>query len=219
LNAWRSVRVRGVLQLQNGQRQPVDERDDVQAALFASLDHDELAGGEKVVVLGRVKIDEPRLAGSVAVPRVLHLDIDAVAQQPHETPVLFEQVLALDIENRAHDLVLAFGAEIGIEPRYRVFQAGEKHDIAIVAARRSRPIRGEVGTFERAPAQCLEPGQSGEFHRLLAEAQVGQGAWLLVVHDGDLSRSLVQVAPGPPLGIGLNNKQLILLRFLTRRSF
>src|SRR5665647_873517 len=72
----RRLLVGRVLELDDSERQPVDEDDHIGPLVDLALDHGELVDGEPVVGVDVVEVDEPGLvAGNRAVgPRVLHVD-------------------------------------------------------------------------------------------------------------------------------------------------
>ncbi len=88
----RGVLVGRVLELDDGERQPIDEDDDVRPLVDLALDHGELIDGEPVVGAWVVEVDEPDLvAGDAAVrPRVLH--VDSVDEHAVEAMIVLDEV-------------------------------------------------------------------------------------------------------------------------------
>ena len=81
------VLVGGILEFNDGKRQPVHEHDNIRAAVALALDHGELVDGEPVVSTGRLEIDQLHaVAGNAAIlAAVLHFD--PVAKHGVKAPV------------------------------------------------------------------------------------------------------------------------------------
>ena len=103
------VLVGRVFQLDDAERQPVDEDHDVGAAALLPFDDGELIDRQPVVLLGPVEIDDLRLGAGNRPVRSGVFDIDAVDQHAMQRAVAGEQVRRLDPQQFA----------VGVEDRRR----------------------------------------------------------------------------------------------------
>ena len=161
----RGVLVGRVLQLDDRQRQAVDEEHDVRPAVVLVLDDGELVDGQPVVVVGIVEVDHPRLrAADRAVGRaVLHRH--AVHEQAMHRAVARRQLRAFGPRELAEGVVERLGGQTAVEPRQRVAQPLRQHDLAVVAALRGRLAGRDLRAVPDRPADALEPGEGGLLRR------------------------------------------------------
>ncbi len=80
--------VGGILQLEEPERQAIDEDDDVRPARLLAAGHSELIDDQKVVVLRGVEINELGVVDFLLAGSIGELDFDALHQQPVEGSVL-----------------------------------------------------------------------------------------------------------------------------------
>jgi hypothetical protein len=105
------VFVCGVFEFDDGDGQPVEEEDDVGAAVSVFVDG-ELVYGEPVVVAGLLEVDEPDLVVDGAVALLVG-DGDAIGEESMEAAVVFDEVLAFAADDLAQGFVDGVGGECG----------------------------------------------------------------------------------------------------------
>ena len=150
------VLVGGVLQLDDAQRQAVDEHHHVGPAFALVLDHGELVDHEPVVGVGLVEVEHPHLraADRAAVVAVLHRD--AVHHHAVKGAVARFQGRSFGTGQPAHGVVACLGGQAGVQPRHRVPQDGFQNDVPVAGPQRARPRR-HVRPADDAVAQLPEP--------------------------------------------------------------
>ena len=161
----RRVLVGRVLELDDGQREPVDEDHHVGPARVLPVGHGELVDRQPVVVVGVVEVDHPGLrpGDGAVLAAVLHRD--AVHQQPVNGAVAFQQGRGVGARELAVGVLQCLGRQFWIQLRECLSQAAFEDDVAVV----------RVGTFgggfsdrdvraveDRVP-QCLQPSEGGVF--------------------------------------------------------
>ena len=159
----RDVLVGGVLQLDDAQGQAVEEQDDVGAAGVPVLGDGELVDRQPVVVVRFVEVDDLGLVppdGAVAGP-VLH--VDAVDQHPVEGPVPGLQGHAFRVGQLAEDVFQRCGGQGHVQPGQCVPQVSLQDHLAVVAALRTRCVRGDVRPVRCLPAEGSKPVKGGGF--------------------------------------------------------
>jgi hypothetical protein len=106
-----------ILQLDNGDRQPVQEHGQVRANDLARGSGDAELAHHQQLVRGRfVEIDQPgTTAARLAAAGVAVLDLDAVGEQRMEPAVVLEQRRVRRAREDAHHLLDALVRQIGIE--------------------------------------------------------------------------------------------------------
>ena len=109
------VLVRRVLELDDGERQAVDEQHDVGAALVAALHHGELVDGEPVVVRRLLEVEHLHLRASnrAAVVAVLHCD--SVHRQPVEGAVAGFQGRSFGVRQLAEGVIQRLGGQVRVQ--------------------------------------------------------------------------------------------------------
>ena len=166
------VLVAGVLQLDHGERQAVDEDHDVGPPVGVVLDHRELVDREPVVGVRVVEVDQPRLLaadGSVGAPHLDRHALDEVAMQP---PVLGDQRWRLRVAQLGEDLGAGLGGQGRIEPGDGGAQAVEKQHLAVVLALGRAAVGADVEAVRRGVAKLGEPRERG-----FLDVALGDGAY------------------------------------------
>ena len=159
----RGVLVHGVLQLDDGQRQPVDEQHDVGPALVPALDHGELIDCEPVVPVRFVEVDHANLSAANPAVRVDVLHGDAGDKHAMEVAVSGLQRHTGRAGQSAQGVIECVGGQVGIEPAERGPQAQVQHDLAIVRAFGGRHALGDVRTVSDGPTERCQPVEPDGF--------------------------------------------------------
>jgi hypothetical protein len=107
------VFVCSVFEFDDGDGQPVEEKNDVGAAVCVFVDG-ELIDGEPVVVAGLLEVDQPDLVVDSAVALLVG-DGDAIGEEAVEAAVVFDQVLAFAADDLAQGFVDGVGGNVGVD--------------------------------------------------------------------------------------------------------
>ncbi len=157
------VFVAGVLHLDHGQRQAIEEQHDVGAAIVFVLDHRELVHRQPVVGLDVVEIDQ---TGSVAADAAVlprHLDRHARDQVAVQAAVLLDEGGSLRLPHLAEHLLQRRGGQVRVEAGERLAEpAGQQH-LVVAAPLRRRAFRAHVRPMNHGIAQSGEPCESRVF--------------------------------------------------------
>ena len=153
--------VGGALELEDGERQPVDEDDDIGAAFVAVLPNGELVDGDPVVRVRIVEIHDLRLrvarfAGPVAVCDGDSLDDHAVGGA-----VARLERASLRPEEGPRRGVQRFVGKIGVEFRERVAEGLGKHRVRMAFAPAAGSAHGKFGSGDDPVVQPPEPVERG----------------------------------------------------------
>ena len=160
--------VGGVLELDDGEGEAVDEEEDVRAALGLALDC-ELVDGEPVVVGGVVEVDKAdELAARLAVAH--DLDGDALDEERVEGAVGVDEGGGIGLGRLAERLLAGFRGGGGVEAGDGGLEAAGKDDVAVVGALGGGFAGGDVGAVEDLPADLGEPFEGGFFDDGFGEA-------------------------------------------------
>ena len=130
------------LQLDEHQRQAVDEADQVAAAAVHVAGHPDLRGEEEVVVGRRGPVDHAQ--GLDAVPAVLvgHLHLHAVLQQPVEVAVGVDgDLLGAVLRELLDGLCVGVGRQAGVQRLQRRAQAAGQDDLGFALAPLAAQLR------------------------------------------------------------------------------
>ena len=149
------------LQLDEDQRQAVDEADQIGAPVVVRHAHAldlQLAHGEEAVAAGVAEVDHlrarvPRLAGCVA-----PLDRHAAADEAVELAVVLEQRAGeVDARELLDGLLARRLRQVRVEPRQRRAQVAHQHHLALgrAAQRALRPEGLRVVGVDALPAERL----------------------------------------------------------------
>ena len=122
----------GVLQLDDRERQAVDEEHDVRPAVVLALDDGELVDRQPVVVLRVVEVDDARLRAGDRAVRAAVLDRDAVDEHPVEGAVALDQRRRVGRGQLAEGVVQRLGRQVGVEPGERLAQPPLQDHVAVV---------------------------------------------------------------------------------------
>ena len=104
------------LQFDHPKRQPVDEDHHIRAPIGRALDHRELAGGEEIVGVRVLEIDQAQLIAANGAVLGVELDRDALDHQPVQAAVFFDQRGALGRQHLAQCVAARFGWDGGVQP-------------------------------------------------------------------------------------------------------
>ena len=163
-----------VLELDHGDRQAVEEQDDVGPALLAALDHRELVDRDPVVGGRVLEVDDAGLRpGDRAVgAAVLHRH--AVDEHPVQRPVPLEQRRQRDAGQLAERLLDRLGRQARVQPGERAPEPALEDDVAVpgVGPLGAGRADGDLGAVRDGPAEPVEPGE----RRLLDDGLEGLGA-------------------------------------------
>jgi len=155
------VLVRGVLQLDEDERQTVDEEHHVRTPRVLGLADRELVDREPVVVLGVVEVDHLCLsAGNRAVGAAV-LDGHPVHEQAMEGTVARLKRRSLRPRELAEGVVERLGRQRGVDPSQRLAQAFGEHDLPIIAPFRRQLAGRDVRAVLDGPTEVFDPGEGG----------------------------------------------------------
>ncbi len=159
----RGLGIARVLELDDGQRQPIDEHDHVRPSVGLALDHGELVDRQPVVGLRVVEVEQPGLvAGDRAVgPRVL--DVDTVDEQAMEAAVVLEQARTLGDEDLLERVVERRRRRLRIDALEGGAQTPREDDFGEVVPLGRRLLRLDVRPVGGLVAQLAEPCTHGFF--------------------------------------------------------
>ena len=163
-----------VLQLDDRQRQPVDEQHHVGAALVPVLDDGELVDRQPVVVGRVVEVDDTRLVAAHRAVGVAVFHRHAVHGHAMEGAVAGFQRGSLRVGQLAEGVVQGIGRKIGVEAGEGIAETLGQYDIAVIGALSVRRAGRDVRAVGHTPAEVVQPSQG----RLLdiAFGEGGHGA-------------------------------------------
>ena len=160
---------RRVLELNQPERQPVDEQHHVRAPLVLVLDHGDLVRRKPVVALRVVEIDDAHLrAPDVAVVRaVLHRH--AVHDHAVEGAVAGLDRRPFRLHELAVGVVQRICRQVRVQPFQRPAQARFQHDSAVVGPLGPWRLGSDVGAVGDAPAGACKPVEGRVLHVAFCE--------------------------------------------------
>ena len=139
------VLIGGVLELDDRERQTVDEQHDVGPARVLALGHRELVDREPVVVVWGVEVDDLRLRTSDRAVGSAVLDGDTINEHPVNGAVELDQRRRIGARQLAVGILDGVGRQVGVEANERVAQTalrGRRHGrLGRIARRRSPQAR------------------------------------------------------------------------------
>ena len=172
------VRVGRVLQLDQHQRQAVDEQDDVGPARVVRAGDAELVDRQPLVARRRGPIDElDEIAPRFAVALVLHRH--AGDQQPMELPVRRQQHRRAQVHHLLYRVVTRRLRHVGVQRGHGPAQPIQQQRLAVVAALGRAAIRRQLRPIPVLPAHVGQPAQG-----LLFELVFGHGVLASPVGSG-----------------------------------
>ena len=175
----RGILVDGVLQLHDGQRQPVDEQHDIEPALVSVLDHGELVDREPVVRVRFVEVQHANLSAANPAVRVDVLHGDAGDDHPMEVAVPGLQRHTGRAGQSAQGVIECVGGQVGIETGECGPQALAQHDRTVVGAFIGWRARRDIRAVGHGPAERCEPVERKRFDRRLRQRRIAHaGAFL-----------------------------------------
>ena len=151
------VLIRRILQLDDAQRQAVDENHHVGPPVVLAFDHGELVHHEPVVVVRVGKINQPddlRADAAIFPPA---LDGDAVHEQPVKGAVLRDEIRPSGDGDFAIGFVQGFRRQLGIQLPQRGAQPIRQERFAKTGALRLRLAGGDVLSIQHRIIQLPEP--------------------------------------------------------------
>ena len=193
----RGVLVDGVLQLGDGQRQPVDEQHDVGPALVSVLDHGELVDREPVVRVRFVEVQHANLRAANPAVRVDVLHGDAGDDHPMEVAVPGLQRRPGRAGQPAQGVVECVGGQVGIEMADCGPQALAQHDLAVFRAFSGRHARGDVRPVSDGPTERFEPVERSGFDCRLRQRNLAHAVHSFSFLHSTRSQSLRPVRARP----------------------
>jgi len=166
--------VGGILQLDDRQRQAVDEQHDIRAAHGARLGAQihagdrELVDGQPVVVVRIVEVHQPDLVVlELAVSAVGH--VDALGQQAVEGVVVDQRICTLDAGELPQRLVESVGGQGRVDALQRRAQpAGQQH-LVVAGPLGGRLARCDIRAEADVVAQVAQPVERGLFDGVFVE--------------------------------------------------
>ena len=164
------VFVAGVLQLDHGQGQAVDEQHHIGPAVVLSLDHRELVHRQPVVGIGVGEIDQPgRIAADIAVLPG-NLDGHALNQIAVQAAVLLDEREGLRLPHLAQHVLQRRGGQVRVEACERLAEPTGQQHLIVAAALRRRTFRTDVRSVRHGIAKPGEPFESGVLHLAFGES-------------------------------------------------
>ena len=163
------VRVAGVLQLQQGDRQPVEEDDDVGPTVLAGLHDGELVHDEPVVARRLLPVDQPHQRGADLAGSRTVLDRHAAGEQLVHTLVLRQGVLRLRTQQPSDGLLDHARGQVGVDAKIGVAQASGQDDLVVRRALLGCAPGREHGAGQGGVAQRAEPVESGLLNDALGD--------------------------------------------------
>ena len=157
------VFVAGVFQLDDGERQSIDEDHNVRAAVGFLLDDGELVHRQPVVGVGIVEIDQPDLLpadGPVLAPHFDRRALDHVAMQ---AAVFGDQQGRFGPQDLGQNFFACFRQKFWIQLVDRLAQTLGQNDVAIAGAFRMSPIGADLKAIGDGISKFLQPGERGFF--------------------------------------------------------
>jgi hypothetical protein len=149
----------GVLQLDHGDRQPVDEAHQIGPPRLLAALHGELVHHQKAVGLRLLEVDQAHTVAALLAARLLHLDRQPVEQRLVKAPVGLHQRRLLQRAHAVQHLVEQRLRQARVQTQQRLAQAADKQHLAVVAALGRVAIGRDVRAVPVFPAGVLEPGQ------------------------------------------------------------
>lgn len=147
------VFVCGVFEFDDGDGQPVEEKNDVRTAVGVFVDG-ELVYGEPVVVARLLEVDEPDLVVDGAISFLIG-NGDAIGEEPVEAAVVFDQVLAFAADGLAQGFVEGVGGDMGIDAGKGTAETVGEDDFAVAVALCRWFVGGDGGSVEDGVAEFL----------------------------------------------------------------
>ena len=169
-----------MLQLDDAQRQPVDEQHDVRPAFVLVLDDRELVHREPVVGLRFVEVEDADLVATNPAVRVDVLHRHAGHDQPMEVAVAGLQRRPGRACQSAQHVVECVGGKVGIELGECGPQAPVQHDLAVIGAFRVRRVGRDVRAVGDLPTDPFKPSEGGVFNCGFRQERIA--------HEVDFSR-------------------------------
>ena len=159
------VLVGGVLQLDDGERQAVDEQHDVGPPFVLVLDHRELVDREPVVARRVVEVEHANLSAADPPLRVDVLHRHPGDEHPMEVAVPGLQRRPGRSGQSAQGVFDRSVGQVRIEPGEGGSQPGRQHHLAVIGAFRGRRVRRDVRTVEDRPVERRQPVHGDGLHR------------------------------------------------------
>ncbi len=161
----RCVLVGRVLELDDGQRESIEEQHHVGPARVLPIGHGELVDGQPVVVVGVVEVDHPGLRPSDGAVLAAILHRDAVHQQALYGAVALQQGRRIGARKLTVGVLQCLGRQFWIQLRESLSDAAFEDDVAIV---RGGTLGGgfsgrNVWAVQDRVVQRLPPGEGGVF--------------------------------------------------------
>ncbi len=131
----------GGFELNNGQRQPVDEQHNVWSSLHLSGNYRKLLHCQPVVVARLLKVDQAHAACCEHAVITIIFNLRAIDQQAMDSAVLFQQVRQFRLRQAAYGVCLCFGRQRWVQARHRITQPAFQHDFIIGITLRLTAVR------------------------------------------------------------------------------
>ena len=153
-----------VLQLDDHQRQAVDEQHHVGAALVLVLHDGKLVDRHPVVVGGVVEVDDAGLVTAHRAAGIAIFHCHAVHRHAMKSAVAGFQRGPFRAGQLAEGVVQGIGGQAGVEPGEGIAQTLCQYHVTVIGALGARCAGGDVGAVGGAPAGIRQPGQGRGFN-------------------------------------------------------
>ena len=172
-----SVLVRWILELDDAQRQAIEEQHHVGPAIVLILCDGELVDRQPVVAVGIVEVDDLHLrpANGARVRPVLHGH--TLHQHPVKGAVAGIQRGPLRSDQLAKGILQCVGGQVRVQSGQGIAQAPRQHHFAVIGPLCTRRIGGDVESVSHLPADIRQPfqgdlldvgfGEGGRAHKFL----------------------------------------------------
>jgi len=154
--------VRGILEFDDGEREAIDEHDDVRASVDLLLGDGELIDSEPVVRVRIREVHNPNLVVDDAISLPI-FDRDAVHQVAVKDAIVLKQGRRFRSENAPDGLFPSLGRDAGVDLRDRLAQPVHEHDVGVARAFLRGTTEGDVRAEQDGIADFPEPLQGGLF--------------------------------------------------------
>ncbi len=178
----RGVLVGRVLQLDDGERQSVDEQHDVGSPLAPVLDDGELVDCEPVVSVRLVEVDHAHLSAANPAVRASMLHRHTGHEHPMEVAVAGLQCRAGRARQSVPGVVERVVGQVWIEAGERGPQPLRQHNLTVVGPLGARHVRGDVRAVGYGPVERRQPVEGDSFDGRFRYGRSGHGRGSVRLH-------------------------------------
>ena len=145
------------LQLDDSERQSVDEHDDVRPAIVLAFNDGELVHRQPVVRVGIIEVDQPDVIARDASVITAILDRNTVAQHAMKRAIVADERRRIVSQHFAQRFFARVARNRGIQSRDRIAQSADEHDIGKRAALRRDFARREMRRVGHRISEFFKP--------------------------------------------------------------